>query len=260
MSAPESFARLVTIMKRLREPGGCPWDREQSHDSIKPYLIEEAYEVIEAIDRREDSELCSELGDLLLQVVFHAQMADERGAFSITDVVEAICEKMTRRHPHVFGTTEVKDAEEVLQNWSRIKAEERRHLDDRSVLTGVPRAMPALLRAQRLGEKAARVGFDWDNAEQVLQKLEEELEELRSALRLGDSSAVQEELGDLMYSAANLARHVRIDAEDALTQTSDRFTRRFRYIEDQLAAAGKNIAETPLAEQEALWRKAKRRV
>jgi MazG family protein len=258
-SAPEAFADLIRIMERLRSPGGCPWDREQTHHSIKPYLIEEAYEVIEAIERDDDAELPEELGDLLLQIVFHAQMAQERGAFAIEDVVRAICDKMVRRHPHVFGDLEVKDAEEVLRNWSRIKAEERRDQEDTSALAGVPRAMPALLRAQRLGEKASRVGFDWQSAAPVLDKLQEELDELRAALQLGDPEAVEAELGDLLYAAANFARHADVNAEDALTKASDRFSRRFRYIEEQLAAQGKDIRATPLDQQEALWQQAKTR-
>ncbi|HUI27073.1 MAG TPA: nucleoside triphosphate pyrophosphohydrolase [Candidatus Kryptonia bacterium] len=260
MSAPEAFAELIQIMARLRRPGGCPWDREQTHQSIKPYLIEETYEVIEAIDARDDAEFCAELGDLLLQVVFHAEMASERGAFAIADVVRAICDKLIRRHPHVFGDVAVKDAQEVLHNWSRIKAQERAHSDDASALAGVPRGMPALLRAQRLGEKASRVGFDWQHTEDVLDKIQEELDELRAACQLGDPGAAEAELGDLIYAATNLARHLGVNAEDALSKTSDRFARRFRYIEEQLAAAGKDIRATPLSEQEALWQEAKGRV
>jgi MazG family protein len=254
-----TFDELVRIMERLRAPGGCPWDREQTHASIKPYLIEEAYEVVEAIDSADDAELRGELGDLLLQVVFHAQMARERGAFAIGDVLQAICDKLIRRHPHVFGDVEVQDAEEVLRNWSQIKAEERRHSEDRSALAGVPRGMPALLRAQRLGEKAARVGFDWAEARQVLAKLDEEIGELRAAVNLGDAAAIEAELGDLLLTTANLARHVGLHAEDALAKAGDRFTQRFRFIEETLAAAGKDIRTTPLAEQEALWQVAKRR-
>src|SRR5258706_8261256 len=167
MTVGQAFEELVRIMHRLRAPGGCPWDREQSHESIKPYLIEEAYEVAEAIDARDDRELCTELGDLLLQIVFHAEMASETQRFAIADVIQAISEKMVRRHPHVFADVEVSGADEVLRNWSRIKAEERQHSDDSSALAGVPRAMPALLRAQRLGEKAAHAGFDWSDARGV---------------------------------------------------------------------------------------------
>ncbi|MBI4518388.1 MAG: nucleoside triphosphate pyrophosphohydrolase [Deltaproteobacteria bacterium] len=260
MAVGEAFAELVQIMERLRAPGGCPWDREQSHASIKPYLIEEAYEVIEAIEANDDTELCLELGDLLLQVVFHAEMAQERGAFAIGDVIRAICEKLIRRHPHVFGDLEVKDSDEVLRNWSRIKAAERQHREDRSALAGVPRAMPALIRAQRLGEKAARVGFDWQRAADVLDKLAEELNELRAAMQLGDPAAAESELGDVLYAATNLARHLNCNAEDALTKASDRFTRRFRYIEERLSAAGKDIHDTAIEEQEALWQEAKTRV
>jgi nucleoside triphosphate diphosphatase len=260
MSAPEAFAELIAIMERLRRPGGCPWDREQTHASIKPYLIEEAYEVIEAIEAEDPVELRTELGDLLLQIVFHAEMARESGHFTIEDVVRTICEKMIRRHPHVFGDVQVKDAQEVLRNWSRIKAEERRHHEDRSALAGVPRAMPALLRAQRLGEKASRVGFDWARPEEVLDKLQEELDELRAAYHIGEPAAVEAELGDLIYAATSLARHLDLNAEDAVTKACDRFVRRFRYIEERLSAAGKDIHHTPLSEQEALWQEAKGRV
>jgi tetrapyrrole methylase family protein/MazG family protein len=259
MPASETFAELVRIMERLRAPGGCPWDREQTHESIKPYLIEEAYEVLEAIVASDDAELCTELGDLLLQVVFHAEMARERGAFDIDDVVRAICEKLIRRHPHVFSDVEVKDAAEVLHNWSRIKAEERRHHADQSALAGVPRGMPALLRAQRLGEKASRVGFDWARPDEVLDKLQEELNELRAACHLGNPAEVEAELGDVLFSTVNLARHLDFSAEDALHKASDRFTKRFRHIEERLSRAGKDIRETPLSEQEALWQEAKSR-
>ncbi|MBI1818206.1 MAG: nucleoside triphosphate pyrophosphohydrolase [Deltaproteobacteria bacterium] len=260
MSAADGFTKLVEIMARLRAPGGCPWDREQTHDSIKPYLIEEAYEVIEAIDAHDDGELCTELGDVLLQIVFHAEMASARGAFAIDDVVRSICDKMIRRHPHVFADTQVKDAAEVLRNWSKIKAEERRDHADQSAIAGVPRAMPALLRAQRLSEKASRVGFDWSHPEHVLDKLQEELNELRAAFHLGDKEAVEAELGDLIAAAANFGRHLDLNAEDALTKASDRFSRRFRYIEERLSEAGKDIRDTALPEQEALWQEAKRRV
>lgn len=260
MTAAEAFAELVLIMARLRGPGGCPWDREQTHASIKPYLIEETYEVAEAIERGDDKEFRSELGDVLLQIVFHAQIAAERGAFTITDVVQAINEKLVRRHPHVFADAEVGGAADVLRNWSRIKAEERREAEDRSILAGVPRGMPALLRAQRLGEKAAHVGFDWENVLGVLIKMREEMEEIEAAVRRADHEAAAAELGDLLYAATSLARHLGAVAEDALHAAADQFVRRFRYIEEQLAQQQRDIGEATPADLDALWQEAKRQV
>jgi len=258
MDAAEAFARLIAIMARLRGPGGCPWDREQSHASIKPYLIEEAYEVVEAIERADDEDLCSELGDLLLQIVFHAQMASEAGRFTINDVVEAINEKLIRRHPHVFADAKVGDSDDVVRNWSRIKAEERIHSADRSALAGVPRSMPALLRAQRLGDKASGVGFDWASAAGVLAKVREELEELEEAIAAADAAATEAELGDLLYAITSLARHLQIRAEDALTGASDRFSRRFRRMEEKLEQEGRELRDTRAEEKDALWEEVKR--
>lgn len=260
MTAAEAFDELVRLMARLRGPGGCPWDREQTHRSIKPYLIEEAYEVAEAIDRDDATELCTELGDLLLQIVFHAQMAAEDGRFTIADVARAINDKLVRRHPHVFADAAVSGTDDVLRNWSRIKAEERQHDEDRSALAGVPRAMPALLRAQRLGEKAAHVGFDWDGAAGVIAKVREELAELEEALGAADRRACEAELGDLLFAATSLARHLDLSAEDALTHAADRFGRRFRAMEGELQPAGRDIRDTTPAEKDALWERAKRRV
>jgi MazG family protein len=258
MSAAEAFAELVRIMARLRGPGGCPWDREQTHASIKPYTIEEAYEVAEAIDDGDDRELCKELGDLLLQIVFHAQMAAEENRFTIVDVVRAINDKLIRRHPHVFADAKVEGTADVLRNWSRIKAEERQASADRSALAGVPRSMPALLRAQRLGEKAAHVGFDWDGAAGVQAKLHEELAELDAALASGDRGAVEEELGDLLYAATSLARHLDLSAEHALSRAADRFARRFRHMEAALAAQKRHVRDASSAELDELWEEAKR--
>ncbi len=258
MSPAEAFGELVRIMARLRAPGGCPWDREQTHDSIKPYLVEETYEVVEAIDNRDDRELATELGDLLLQIVFHAQMASEDGRFTIVDVVRAINEKLVRRHPHVFSDLQVDSTAEVLRNWSKIKAAERDGSDDRSALAGVPRGMPALLRAQRLGEKAAHVGFDWERAEDVLAKVSEELDELRRAIDSGDASTIGAEIGDLLLATTSIARHLDVNAEDALTQAADRFDQRFRHMEDQLAAQGRSLDEMSASEKDELWEAAKK--
>lgn len=247
-------------MERLRGPGGCPWDRDQTHASIKPYTIEEAHEVAEAIDSGDDGELCAELGDLLLQIVFHAQMAREAGRFTITDVVQAINEKLIRRHPHVFAGVPIGGADEVLRNWSRIKAEERQHQRDRSALAGVPRSMPALLRAQRLNEKAAGVGFDWPDVHGVFAKIREELDELEAAVAAGDVRAAEGELGDLLHAGTSLARHLEISAEDALAKAADRFSRRFRHMEEELAAQRRDMRGTSSAELDALWQAAKRAV
>lgn len=258
MTVGEAFEDLVRIMHRLRGPGGCPWDGEQTHASIKPYTIEEAYEVAEAIDAGDDRELCTELGDLLLQIVFHAEMAGERGAFAIADVIAAISDKMVRRHPHVFADVRVSGAGEVLRNWSRIKADERRASGDASALAGVPRAMPALLRAQRLGEKAGHAGFDWRDAAGVLDKLREELGELEAALAAGDRAHAAAELGDLLYAATSLARHLGTVAEDALNGAADRFSARFRHMESALAAEQREVHGAPAEELDALWQAAKR--
>jgi tetrapyrrole methylase family protein/MazG family protein len=257
MDAALAFARLVEIMARLRGPNGCPWDRDQSHESIKPYLIEETYEVVEAIERQDDNEFCSELGDLLLQIVFHAQMASEQGRFAITDVVDAINKKLVRRHPHVFGEGEVSNADDVVRTWVRIKAEERRGKEDRSAIAGVPRSMPALLRAHRLGEKAANVGFDWEDVHGVLAKVREEIEELEAAIESGDAQAIDMELGDLLFATTSVARHLKVNPEDALGRASDRFVERFRRIEERIAGQGRDFRETSAAEKDALWEEAK---
>ena len=234
MDAGAAFTRLVEIMASLRGPDGCPWDRDQTHESIKPYLIEETYEVVEAIERQDDSEFCTELGDVLLQIVFHAQMASEEGRFTVTDVIEAINEKLVRRHPHVFGDGEVRNADDVVRSWVRIKAEERKDKDDRSAIAGVPRSMPALLRAHRLGEKAANSGFDWENVRGVLDKVREEIAELEEAIEGGDQQAIEMELGDLLFATTSVARHLDVNPEDALGHASDRFSQRFRSMEARL--------------------------
>ncbi len=260
MSSAEAFAELVRIMERLRGPDGCPWDREQTHESIKPYLIEEAYEVAEAIEENNPDELCAELGDLLLQIVFHAEMARAAGLFTIEDVVRGINAKMIRRHPHVFGDAQVRDSEEVLRNWTRIKAEERQSRQDRSTVSGVPRALPALLRSHRLSEKASGVGFDWERASEVLEKAREEFAELEAAMQAGEPSAVEAELGDLLFALTSVARHLGIHAEDALHRASDRFIRRFRYVEQRLAEQQRTVPEATVEEMNALWDEAKKEV
>jgi tetrapyrrole methylase family protein/MazG family protein len=257
-SAPQQFAELIEIMARLRGEGGCPWDREQTHESIKPYFVEETYEVLEAIDEGDPGKLREELGDVLLQVVFHARMAEEAGAFAIADVIRSITEKLIRRHPHVFGTVQADTAQEVLFNWEEIKRAERtRATGSASALDGVPRELPALLRAHRLQEKASRVGFDWSEAREVLKKVEEELAELKEAMEGQAALRVEAELGDLLFSLVNLSRFVSVNPEEALRKTIGRFIARFRFIEEELTRRGRSLKDSTLPEMDALWDQAK---
>ena len=257
-SAGELFTDLMEIMARLRGENGCPWDRDQTHESIKPYLVEEAYEVLEAIDEQDLAKLKEELGDLMLQIVFHARMAEDAGAFSMQDVPAAINEKLIRRHPHVFGELKAETAQEVLFNWEQIKQAERHKLNDRaSVLDGVPRELPALLRAHRLQEKASRVGFDWTEAQEVLRKVEEELAELRAAMDGREADRVEAELGDLLFALVNLSRFLAVNPEEALRKTIARFIARFRYIEEELSRRGRSLRQATLEEMDALWAEAK---
>lgn len=257
-SATDRFGELVQIMARLRGENGCPWDREQTHASIKPYLLEETYEVLESIDENDPAKLEEELGDLALQVVFHAQMADEAGLFTIADVLRGINEKLRRRHPHIFGDVKADTAQEVLFNWEQIKKLEREKAQGRaSLLDGVPRELPALLRAHRLQEKASRVGFDWNEARQVFQKVEEELAELRAAMESEQPDRMEAELGDLLFSLVNLGRFIAVNPEDALRKTIARFIARFQYIEEELARRGTAPGQVTLEEMDALWAEAK---
>lgn len=250
---------LLDIMARLRSADeGCPWDREQNFRTIAPYTLEEAYEVADAIERNDMAELRSELGDLLFQVVFHAQMAKEAGEFDFGDVVAAISEKMIRRHPHVFGDAKIENATEQTQRWEDIKAQERVNKDESaSALQGVSVGLPALTRARKLQGRAARVGFDWPNVEQVLDKLDEELGEVREALALNDADAIEDELGDLLFVCVNVARHVSVDPEAALRRANQKFERRFRYMEMLATTRGFEFAKASLDAQEALWQEAK---
>lgn len=262
MSEIERFEGLVEIMNRLREPGGCPWDREQTYETLRSYLIEECYEVAEALDRGDPAALKEELGDLLFQIVFLARLAQENGDFTARDVIRGIARKMIRRHPHVFGTVSAETSAAVLKNWEEIKRREKHGREEpaapASVLAGLPRGLPALLKAQRLGTKAARVGFDWSRAADVLEKIEEELQELRRAVGRGEREAARAEIGDLLFAVVNLARHLEIDPEGALERTNLKFTRRFEWIEERLAAEGRSIDETALDDLEGLWDAAKR--
>jgi MazG family protein len=260
----EPMARLLAVMAWLRDrQHGCPWDVEQTFRTIAPYTIEEAYEVADAIDREDLGALKEELGDLLLQVVYHAQMAHETGAFGFADVASAIADKMVDRHPHVFGDARVATAEAQTVSWEARKADERaaKRADagPAGTLDGVARALPALLRAEKIQKRAARVGFDWKQTGPVIDKIEEELGELRAELEAGDidQARLTDELGDVLFAVANLARHCKIDPEAALRATNDKFERRFRHIERRLAEAGRKPADATLEEMEALWQEAK---
>lgn len=251
-----AFRTLQDVVTRLRAPGGCPWDREQTHQSLAPHLLEETYEALAALDAGDMEKLCEELGDLLLQVLLHAQLADEAGEFVLGDVVASIAAKLVRRHPHVFGAVVVADADEVLTNWESIKRHERgdQGAEEGSILDGVPAAMPALAYAQTAQRRAARVGFDWPDIAEVWGKVEEELEELRAAALPGRVH----ELGDLLFAVVNLARWLDVEAEDALRQANQRFRRRFAYIERACAAQGRQPEELSLTELDAIWEEAKK--
>jgi nucleoside triphosphate diphosphatase len=266
MTPSPDIARLVEIMAALRTPGtGCPWDLEQDFATIAPYTIEEAYEVADAIERGDFDDLRDELGDLLLQVVFHARMAQEEGRFGFGDVVQAITEKLVRRHPHVFGDTRDLSPEAVKGLWDEIKSQEkavraaRRGKDDAAAgaLAGVPATLPALTRALKLQEKAGKVGFDWNDPHAVLAKIREEADEISAALASGDRTAAAAETGDLLFAVVNLARHLDADPEAALRATNRKFERRFGYIEEALAARGKTPAQSSLDEMDGLWNAAK---
>jgi tetrapyrrole methylase family protein/MazG family protein len=250
------FSALVELMSRLRAPDGCPWDREQTPESLKPYIIEEAHEVCEAIDSRDPDHICEELGDLLFQIIFQAQIASERGDFDVYDVVEKIHEKMIRRHPHVFGDKKVRDSEEVRRNWAQIKRDhEGKGIE--TALGSVPRSLPALLRARRITENAAEVGFDWKKIEDVMDKVVEEWGELKEAISRKDRERADHELGDMLFALVNLARFLRLNPEDSLSKTIKRFERRFQYIEESLRNSGRDFEDMTLEDMDELWEEAK---
>lgn len=270
---PASFDDLVALMARLRSPEGCPWDREQTYDTLAPMLLEEAYEAFEAVEEAREgrpAELRDELGDLLFQIVFYAQVASEREEFTINDVTEAIHSKMVRRHPHVFGDAQADDAAEVLRNWEAIKAEEKRAAGkaeqekDASLLDGISRKAPALMEAHQLATKAARVGFDWQRLEDIFDKLREEIDELRAAIKEQDEAGaegrtrVREEIGDVIFAVANISRHLGVEPEAALKVTNRKFRQRFNYIERKLRGQGQTPDAATLDEMEALWQEAKK--
>ncbi len=267
----EWFEKLVAVQARLRAPGGCPWDREQTHESLRTYLIEEAYEVLGALESGNDAKFAEEMGDLLLQIVFHSQIAQERGRFAISDVIHEIHDKMIRRHPHVFGETHAKDAAEVLRNWEQIKAEERlskaeatgnpsgsKGPKEVSLLDDVSRALPATLEGFQLTRKASRIGFDWETAGGIFEKMAEETSELQTALDAREQPKVEEELGDLLFAAVNLARFLKVDPEIALKKANAKFSRRFRSMEKLAREGGREFKNLPREEMEALWDLAKR--
>lgn len=262
----ENFVQLVELMRRLRAPGGCPWDREQTFDSIKPYMLEEAYEVAEAIDNRDFKELREELGDLLLQVVFFSEMASNEAHFTIDDVVQAISDKLIRRHPHVFGDDSLGTGDQVKRRWAELKEEEKKQAAAaagktyearKSVLDGVSKGTPSLMEAYQLTDRAAFVGFDWPNAEEIIQKMEEEIAELRDAQESGDMQHAADEVGDLLFTAVNLARGMKLEPESLLRKANRKFRTRFQWIEAKLAEQARKPQDASLAEMEELWQQAK---
>ena len=254
----ELFDQLVQVVATLRSENGCPWDKAQTHETLKSDLIEETYEVIEAIDAKSSDKLEEELGDLLLLVMLNAQIAKDQGDFSINEVVRSITDKLIRRHPHVFGDVDVKDTETVLQNWEAIKRSEAGYEDRTSVLDGVPDSLPSLLRAQKIQNKAARVGFDWDSVADVLPKLEEEIEEVKTSVKKGDTAEIEMEIGDLLFSVVNLCRFLDVQAEEALRQAVRKFTTRFQKMEETLEGRGKSFNDYDLAGLDLIWEEAKK--
>ena len=252
-----NFAKLVELMARLRGPDGCPWDRKQTTESLKPFLIEECYEVIDALDEGDPQKVREELGDLLFQIIFHARIAEENGQFTIRDVIDANLEKMVRRHPHVFGDAQLSTDKEVLANWEEIKKKEKGADQRTSILEGVPRHLTSLLRAHSLQERAAQVGFDWSRIDEALPKLDEEMEEFKESLKKEDAAGIEEELGDVFFMLVNISRFLGINPEDALRKTISKFIRRFRFIEENAAGEGKQLGDMTLDEMERLWQEAK---
>lgn len=255
-----TFDDLIEIMKVLRSENGCPWDREQTHESLKKYVLEETYEVMEQIDAKDNEKLCDELGDLLLQIVFHGQIAAENGTFSIDDIITAICKKMIMRHTHVFGEDKADTAEDVLKNWEEIKKKEKGVETQTEVLQGVPKNLPALVRSMKVQEKAAQVGFDWDNIDDVFEKIDEEIMELKEAYKSGNKADIEEELGDSLFSLVNLSRFLKIHPEMALTLTINKFIDRFKYVEKGAIESGKKLKDMTLGEMDELWNKSKNKI
>jgi MazG family protein len=254
-SQPSKFNRLCEIVAKLRAPGGCPWDREQTHESLLPQLIEEAYEVAGAVRVKDDANFREELGDLLLLIVMHAEIAQETGRFDIDNVIGDVTEKLIRRHPHVFGKSDARDSGAVLKQWESIKRAEK---TGKHYLDGLPTALPALMRAQKAQSKAARVNFDWTELRDVIAKIEEEVAEAKAAISSQDRQAIEDEIGDLLFAVVNLARKCKLDAESALQTATDKFVARFNRLEDELQSRGKQLGDVDLAELDAIWNEIKR--
>ena len=248
---------LLDIMKLLRSEKGCPWDREQTHDSLKKYLIEEAYEVLEAIDQKDKDKVCDELGDVLLQIVFHSQIANEENKFDINDVITAVCRKMITRHTHVFGEAKADTAEDVVGNWEAIKKKEKGFEDQTSALKDVPSNLPALMRSFKVQQKAAQVGFDWDNIDEVFAKVKEEVFELEDVYKSKNVERITDELGDVFFSLVNLSRFLKVSPELALTSTINKFIKRFEFVENESIKQGRKLEEMTLSEMDELWNMAK---
>lgn len=250
------FENLIKIMEALRGPNGCPWDKEQTRDSLKPFLLEELYELLEALDDGDPEKIKEELGDLLFQIVFHCQLSEEMGEFNISDVIDKIADKMVSRHPHVFGEKEVKTHCELLHNWEESKKREGKQRE--SIFEGIPKGLPALLRAHKLQDKASRIGFDWKRIENVFEKLNEELDEFKTALGKKDQREIEDELGDIFFVLVRISNFVGVNPEDALRKTISKFIHRFRHIEMKASEQGKRLAEMTLEEMDVLWEEAKK--
>lgn len=249
------FTDLIDIMRKLRGPDGCPWDKEQTHQSLKTYLIEECYELLNAIDIGDGEKIKEELGDLLLQIVFHCQIAEERGVFNTEDVVDSICRKLIRRHPHVFAGKNIKNSNEVIENWEKIKeAEGKRKI---SILDDIPKGIPSLLRAYLITELVSKIGFDWEKEDEIIEKLYEEISELKNAINEKDRKKIEKETGDILFTVINISRFLKLNPEDILRQAVENFISRFKYIEEQLRKNNRNIMETSTEELNALWEEAK---
>ncbi len=252
------FKELVEIIAKLRSEDGCPWDRQQTHDTLKPSFLEEVYEVVDAIDDGNDEKIEEELGDLLMQVLLNAQIAEDEDQFNICGVIQKISDKLIRRHPHVFGDVRVRDTQEILANWEAIKSREHAHRDRESILDGIPSHLPNLMKARKMQAKASRVGFDWEKADDVLKKVEEEIEELKACINTPEPRRIEEEIGDILFSVVNLSRFLDVEPEEALRKSNAKFVRRFKYIEAKIAAQGKKITDYDLAALDELWEAAKK--
>jgi tetrapyrrole methylase family protein/MazG family protein len=252
----DKFNELIEIMAKLRAPQGCPWDKKQTRESLKPFLVEETYEVLEAIEEADPEMIKEELGDLLFQIVFHCQVAKELGQFDISDVIDSISQKMIARHPHVFGNTSLKTESEVLVHWEKQKKREGKN--KKSIIEGIPKILPSLLRAHRLQDRVSRVGFDWDNVEEVIKKLDEEISEFKEALTKGKKEEMEHEMGDILFTLVNISRFIHINPEDSLRKTIEKFIFRFHYVEQKAEEQGKALSKMTLSEMDALWEQAKK--